>query len=145
MARQDFTGTAGHLAIYQDSITATPSAPTAIDISAGLKGGFLISVNAGITLSGANRIDFKAYKGADAAEAEAATNPIVSADIGGGATITGAIIASAQLAATALAGYFIPYVGDPSYVTVIPTFEGTHGAVSGVSVQYVILDKENKQ
>ncbi len=145
MARQDATGTSGHVAISQDELDATPSAPSAVDVSSGLKGGFLISVNSGITLSGANRIDFKAYKGEDAAEAEAATNPIVSEDIGGDVTITGAIIASAQDDAEALAGYFIPYVGDEAFVTVIPTFEGTHGAASAFSIQYVILDKENKQ
>ncbi|MCK5012236.1 MAG: hypothetical protein KAS66_00290 [Candidatus Omnitrophica bacterium] len=144
MARKDFTDKAGHIALYQDSITATPSAPTAVDVSEGLMGGFLITGKAGITLDATNRIDFKAYKGTTAALAEAAGSPVVSADIGGGAVITGGIIASAQLAATLLAGYFIPYVGDPSYVTVIPNMEGTHGTASDLNITYIVLDKENK-
>ena len=142
--RQDFTDIAGHLALYQDAITATPSAPTAVDVSDGLMGGFLISVNANITLDATDRIDFKAYKGSTAALAEAAGSPLVSADIGGDVTIADGIIASAQLAATALAGYFIPYVGDESFVTVIPNMEGTHGTASEISVQYVLIKKENR-
>lgn len=145
MSRKDFTNKASHLAIYQDAITATPSAPTAVNTSGGLSGGFLITVNAGITLDATNRIDFKAYKGTTAALAEALGTPVVTGDIGGGAVITGGIIASAQLAATALAGYWIPYVGDPSHVTVVPNMEGTHGAASEINVTYIILDKENKQ
>jgi hypothetical protein len=145
MARKDLTGKHSQTALYQDEITATPSAPTAINVQQGTMAGVLIHVNAGITLSGTDRIDFKMYKGADAATAEAATSSVVSADIGGGAVITDGIVASAQLAATALAGYFIPYVGDDAFITVIPNMEGTHGSASAICITVVELDLENKQ
>ena len=144
MARKDFTNKANHAVLYQDSITATPAAPTAVDVSAGLVAGILVSAKPGVTLDATDRIDIKMYKGTTAALAEAAGSPVVSADIGGGASITGGIVASFQSDAAAIAGVFIPYVGDPSFVTVIPNMEGTHGTASDICVTVVRMDLENK-